>query len=1506
VTSPQRDLNVNVTATHRDFDKGMKSAAASAKVFERELKKQDAQITQFKEQAGRAMLGVGVAIAAAGGLAVRSAVQWESAWAGVTKTVDGSAQEMAVLEGQLRAMARELPASHQEIAAVAEAAGQLGIQRGNISEFTRTMIDLGETTNLSAQEAASSMARLANVMGTSQQDFDKLGSALVELGNNSATTEAEILEMALRISGAGKQIGLSEGEVLGFSAALSSVGIAAEAGGSSISRAFIEIASAVNKGGKDLEGFAKVAGMSTTEFSRLFKQDAASAIQSFIEGLGKVQQSGGDTFKVLDDLGLGEIRVRDAMLRMSAAGDLVARSLDLGNKGWEENVALIEEAAKRYQTTEARLQIAKNNINDLGITIGQTLLPALGGAADKLGGFLQVVQDLPGPIKTALGIFGGLVGAVSLVGGAAIIAVPKFLEFRNALDTMGGSASKVNRGLGKVGRFLTGPWGIGIGVAITALGFFAAEQAEAKAHVDDLTTSLNEQSGALTLESGALIFNKLQTEGAADAAQKLGINQKDLINAAMGNADAQARVNRVLDEAAGRSKGYSSELYGVGLAAKDTRENVNTVRDAVNGQNEAVAEAVDKWRQEAEAGLHGAEAEKVVAEAMGNTQAIAEAMGESLEGLAASYGHTGDEAVKAAQEMLDAWSEAFASFVDLGTAYDEALQRKEDKAREVAEATAAATEDASDSWSDFVGDVKVTAQDYIAELQKQVQAQKDWSDNLITLAAKVPPAMLDELAKMGPAGAQEVELLASMTDAELKKVVELWGNRGKESADAVTRRIAEAGPILAAIGDQIGQGTANKIAEGMAKRGTTVFEEAQRQGLKIDQGVDVNRPRIVKVNSDVNGALRRLEFYKNNANRLLNDISDHKVTVSANLVFGGAGTGGTATNRLLSSTGRAQGGKLPGPPSNRDNMLVPMASGEFVVRASQVPQNLPLLEAINSGQVPGFAKGGLVDSSVATILRHQGSLGNTRRDMLAALQKQAEREAKDMLLSMPSGGGAGVERWRGVALQALSLAGSPLSWIGSLLRRMNQESGGNPRAINLWDCLPVSNTVILTRRGWLKHDEVQVGDETIGFNPETGCSEWTRVTRVVHYEQADLVRIGNSRWSVECTPNHRWVTSQRGSYETTEMRVPAEFNSRTRINLAFEADTGDGLAITDDEAELLGWIAADGHVERNRRGASISITVGEGKLPSLTALLARQNVARYRYNETWTTFRLTPDHARDLMARSGHPKEDAFSIVLGMSSSQRDRWLEGVQADGTKQGGHQIVYQCDGPVAEAVRLAGYLSGNRVSAGSLAKDEENWAHCNVFGLCKPYIQAGCGYSVEEVEPADVWCVTTDLGTWTAEQDGQVFLTGNSNAARGIPSKGLMQTIDPTFNAYAGFLRPRGVWDPLANIYASIRYANARYGAAPIGWNRRGGYDSGGLARGAGFLWKGPEPERVLSPRQTESFERLVRILDTQRGSPRVPGSTASSGIHVENLHVRAYSDQFSIRQVQDDLAMHGAT
>lgn len=403
-------------------------------------------------QLGNGATKTGLVMAAGLGLAAKAAVDWESAWAGVTKTVNGSTAQMAQLEGQLRGMAKTLPETHEQIAAVAEAAGQLGVRREDIASFTKVMVDLGETTNLTSDEAATSLAQLMNVMGTAPSNVGRLGAAIVALGNNGASTEKDIVEMAQRISGSGKIIGLSEQQVLGYASALANVGIDAEAGGTAISQIFTRIDKAVSEGGEGLANFAKVSGVTADQFKQRFQTDAAGATEAFIEGLGQINKSGGDVNATLAALGITEIRQRDAVLRLAASGTNLADSLKTSADGWRENTALVDEAAKRYETTESKIKIAWNNIKDAAITAGGAMLPVIADIAEKIASVADFFGKMPGPVRNAVLAITAFVAVGGLVAGASLKMIASLGQAKAAMTQLGVSSGRASAALGLMGK----------------------------------------------------------------------------------------------------------------------------------------------------------------------------------------------------------------------------------------------------------------------------------------------------------------------------------------------------------------------------------------------------------------------------------------------------------------------------------------------------------------------------------------------------------------------------------------------------------------------------------------------------------------------------------------------------------------------------------------------------------------------------------------------------------------------------------------------------------------------------------------------------------------------------------------------------------------------------------------------------------------------------------------------------------------------------------------------
>lgn len=424
----------------------------------------------------KAAIGVTAPIMAVGGVSAKAAIDFESAFAGVRKTVEMSEAEFVKLEQGIRGMSKELPTSASNIAEVTESAGQLGIEKDNILEFTRTMIDMGESTNLSSSAAADSFARFANIMQMSQDDFGRLGSSIVELGNNLATTESEIMEMSMRLAGVGNQVGLTESDVLALAGTMSSVGIAAESGGSAMTTTLKKMQDAVMSGSEELQGFADVAGLSTEEFSRAFEERPVEALDKFIGGLSSLGESGENLNEILGNLSISGIQETDAILRLTGAHGLLDEAVQISAKGFSENTALSDEAAMRYETTASKLEILKNNFMDLAISAGDVMIPVIQNVIDILQPFVTKLSEMDdGTLQfiVTVGAIAAAVAPVTIIIGQLVTSI---VAIKGAVAAVSGAVIPAMANIGGAIAGATVPvWGIVAAIAaITAgVGFLA-------------------------------------------------------------------------------------------------------------------------------------------------------------------------------------------------------------------------------------------------------------------------------------------------------------------------------------------------------------------------------------------------------------------------------------------------------------------------------------------------------------------------------------------------------------------------------------------------------------------------------------------------------------------------------------------------------------------------------------------------------------------------------------------------------------------------------------------------------------------------------------------------------------------------------------------------------------------------------------------------------------------------------------------------------------------------
>lgn len=543
----------------------------------------------FGDKAGQAFNQVHEAIVAAG-IAValkeiyeyfascaQASMDFESAITGVAKTTDLTDEELAAMSDSIKALSTEIPATTEEIAAVAEAAGQLGIQKDALLDFTEIMTMLGTATNMTADEAATALARFANITGMTTDNYGRLGSVIVDLGNNFATTESEIVAMGTRLASAGKLAGLTEPEIMALAAAMSSVGIEAEAGGTAMTQTLNAIEKAVAKGGDDLAEFARIAGMSSEEFSSAWKNDAMSALTSFIGGLGKLDEQGESTVLVLEDLGLTGIRQSNMLKALGLAADQMTGAVNTANTAWQQNTALTNEANKRYATAQSRLTMMQNAYNNLKVAIGDAYTPALseayGVGTKVLNSITAFIQKNPALVN-AITAFAGVIGAV-VAALAAYAVAAKISAAASAILTAAIPGVNVIMGVTAAVAAIT--------AGIVALATAAAN--DAVPSVKELTEAARGMREAMD-EAKATYDDTVTSTMAAAGVADTYIGKLEEMEAAGLNTDEQHRQ-------------YHNTLALLCQVVPELADYIDLETDTINGGTEALRANTEAWKQNA-------------------------------------------------------------------------------------------------------------------------------------------------------------------------------------------------------------------------------------------------------------------------------------------------------------------------------------------------------------------------------------------------------------------------------------------------------------------------------------------------------------------------------------------------------------------------------------------------------------------------------------------------------------------------------------------------------------------------------------------------------------------------------------------------------------------------------------------------------------------------------------------------------------------------------------------
>nr|DAU29466.1 MAG TPA: minor tail protein [Caudoviricetes sp.] len=721
-------------------------------------------------------------ILAAGAAAAKAGIDYEDAFAGVKKTVSvtsGDAEAFfAKLSDSVIDMSKRLATGAADISEVMAIAGQLGIENDELESFTETIVRLGMSTNLAGEEAASAMAKFANITGMAQSKFSNMGATLVDLGNSFATTEADIMAMATRIGAAGKQVGLTEPQILGFSAALSSLGLESEAGGSAFSKALRKMETAVATGSSALNDFARVAGMTSEQFAEMWKNNPAEAFQAFIVGLGQMNDEGVGAIATLDEIGITELRLSDTLLRSANATDLISDALARANVAWEENTALMTESDTRLQTTASKLTNIKNSLIAVGIEFADTMAPEIETVVKGLGDAVKWFGSLDDATRRNIvtwGLYAAAIGpalkVTGRIGTTATGAIRTFGKLSQrigeagaAFKATGSAATALITLLGSGGMLVAGVAAATAAIAALIIHFKKLEDAKPDLSIDKSEID-SYKIDAQSLEADIDVDTNVTVSGDILSLKEKfigilndGLPETQEIREGM-QADVDEAVQEVynlIDESLAAKKSSLDEQFAAGLIDEDTYNQaiakLTGQADALKGDLTGKAEAVTAY----------------VAALCANNRAMTDEEIDTLNALLDSLGETADKVQQVTAAQTDYYKLAYEK-TRLGYG-DESDQQKaieyveilaERKKKEI-ESERKALEEVYATTTEGESDEEKDAQ--LAKLKEQTDALNEQIDAIESARAAAHGGIDLSILEQGGITIDDLERYTELTD----------------------------------------------------------------------------------------------------------------------------------------------------------------------------------------------------------------------------------------------------------------------------------------------------------------------------------------------------------------------------------------------------------------------------------------------------------------------------------------------------------------------------------------------------------------------------------------------------------------------------------------------------------------------------------------------------------------------------------------------------------------------
>ncbi|MDN4595904.1 phage tail tape measure protein [Leifsonia virtsii] len=579
-----RTVKVSLVAQVAGYIQGMDKAAEATRKTGTEAEKL-AQKKEAFNQLGNAALAMGAVAAAGVAIAIKKFADWDAQMAQVQTLSHATAKEMDALRAASLNMGQAIGFSATEVADAETELVKAGVSvKDMLGGALAGALDLAAAGQLNVADATSIAASAMTQFKLQGKDVPHIAD-LLAAGADKALGSVQDLGQGLKYVGpVASSMGISIEQTVGRLAELAQNGILADQAGTSLRGMLSSLTSPSVIARKAMDQY----GISVYDASGKFVgfNGVAEQLRTKLGGLDQQTRQ----------TALGQIFGNEQITTATVLMQGGAKAVNQWTKAVDDQGFAAEQARGKLNSLNGDLSKLGAAFDSALIKTGSTANDALRGTVQGVTALVKAFGELPGPAQGVVLATGAIVAGVGLLGGGMLKIVPMLSNFRIALDTLGTSMRTVGIAGGAVGLAITGL------VAIVAA--VATAQAEAQARTDEFTTSLDQNTGAITKNTRATAAKQLHDNGSIQAANKLGISLKTITDASLGNAKAVEELNakyREYEAIRSAQKGkLSPQLQEEGVAwvtlrqgVGDTSESLKNAQRDIKNTNDALGESTD-------------------------------------------------------------------------------------------------------------------------------------------------------------------------------------------------------------------------------------------------------------------------------------------------------------------------------------------------------------------------------------------------------------------------------------------------------------------------------------------------------------------------------------------------------------------------------------------------------------------------------------------------------------------------------------------------------------------------------------------------------------------------------------------------------------------------------------------------------------------------------------------------------------------------------------------------